>query len=1823
MEDQLEKNIKPIEKESFPTEPSESLDKKVSTRVKEQESLPVYSVSESEKTASNLDINSRMEKKLWRMGEVLAQEHQFSQMLVKVGRKLEQPEDCQIVALDSASAEAFYSNRDNLVVFSRGLAKKLISQGVELKEDHIAAIISHELEHEETNKRLNPGFAFDLSYKKKMRMQSEEMRADTEGMENMARAGYNPEAMIDVYKAIGLTSGRYGTSHPETIDRIRHLETRLTDDEHPIPSVGKEMTDVDEDLIKYFTDETQVYQESERLCSLSANQLQEEILDTEFQEEFWALYPMERHARRVEYGKALAGGNRDLQRLVKKQLLFRLLSTRSSGHGGRETCRLFIDGELQPEMEGELIKELREESAFITRSVKNSHLAYIFDMETGSSHFLRAMDYRGNLPEADVEDPVKASFQERIEKAEAALDEILSRQFEILEKKLADGELPDYYKAHLERIKQELNSTAVIPSADVMASAFDFLDRRVVEDNLRKGNELRRKRGLRLQGPNKSDTVDFNDLAERQHVFNAACLSTAIFMLEEIPENQITWAHLNEVLENSTELSEIEIELIAEYIFHQNEQEWVKYLGSVDRKYLPDLQKKLRAVKDEGEIRLSPRKLGAGQRISLSKCDRIDSIKNELHYKYGYLPHPFSDERGKRNALRVLRAMPAWEMYKRSCPLKNQDVFNNHYWDGVGISMDADEFEFIYYTLQRDGSDVSNLKVKYQIWSGVLRKGIDRLKQGEPLSEGELQIISSINNFTTNGLRDYGIPYRISFEEMDLLYENIPWVEGERAVKVLDWIEQEFRYEPKVKELTPEQQKRFEKMLFEIYENYPELEESFIEGRYVPYREHRAKDMIAGFLLNLKLHEIGFPREYPEVEISREDEEEVINVLNELGEKGIRISNLACINSPVQLFFEQGSEENLLRLANDFADKSVIENEKLSFSEALRLASVTPERNERYKKKDLLAGFSIYPETIDEIFKDRGYAEGIDWVLNNFHSSSIRDLLLAGLAEQMTESQKEIVGFVLPHSFSAEAVNAGRGKNAFDYQGYNSAKRLNSKGKYQELVDFFQGKGRLKEIFPDILARRYSYGSQAKPVDSESELPRFISSDFEARRRAIKGNPAQRYFGKELLKKEDRLFDLGVDLDKRIGLLTETAPHHSPVRDTYVEFMLKDSFSEAETAEKRYEAACILMPLFSEGCQFKDPYNLQMLRDEISLTADFYADPEAALQVVLNYLPESGLARNYFLDQIEERSSLTPDQIEKIISLRITEEGQSKGEKGYEAGPGPFVMNLLAEQNREEKCKTVLWLLQASEKKPLAVEKTEQNQDGSLDSFKNMFTQLTPPEREVLLRRLFLGAEGILDLEAVSDEYLGEAEKLRDNFLKSLSDHFISGETQSEQVFRSIFKTVFQKAEPAKAAHMMNNIINISLEHIRTGESFTTAELVASFLSQMGVVGKKVAQSLSEMEWVPENYKKELHRSQEEAESLPKRALYVFAEAEGLLEEDADMQIVSFDKLLGAASNKQACLLTVKVDTQEKAETLGVEVGQTTQVVGKFKRPSAQKETNIEHDLELLTEVVETIRSYGQDISLPPGFSDQIGMAVKQELDFKREEKFAQKLRNDIQRRNKYKGYTVGIPQILFSSQDLVLETRASGISVREFIDQKILGLGSVNAVILREFLAEILLSGNIQADGHPGNIFVNAENKKITMIDLGMHTGLESEKIIYAREILIGIALGKKSIVHRALRKFDWDIPKQALDFKPVSFLENSRLLLAASKQAQTPPPHDLGMVIFALSKLSPYFKGVSPKEIFTIIKESIPPSQWRLHAEIIGIEEGVSGLEKIRNKI
>lgn len=226
-------------------------------------------------------LRSYMERK----GELLPLDHEFTQLVHRVTERLGVPEQTELMILDTEEVDAFFHPESRTIAFTRGFGRYFLEQGLPLTEDHIAGVLGHELEHahvigDDYVNRVQSSYFERL---KSMQNHAEEYRADAEAMRRLSRAGYNPQAVVEMLRAFPLTHGRGDMGHPEQIERVRKLEDRLADDEHPLSNTSKELTPIDGGLLTWMAGDSEVYNQTEKLIHSSAHELAQNLQTSETQ----------------------------------------------------------------------------------------------------------------------------------------------------------------------------------------------------------------------------------------------------------------------------------------------------------------------------------------------------------------------------------------------------------------------------------------------------------------------------------------------------------------------------------------------------------------------------------------------------------------------------------------------------------------------------------------------------------------------------------------------------------------------------------------------------------------------------------------------------------------------------------------------------------------------------------------------------------------------------------------------------------------------------------------------------------------------------------------------------------------------------------------------------------------------------------------------------------------------------------------------------------------------------------------------------------------------------------------------------------------------------------------------------------------------------------------------------------------------------------------------------------------------------------------------------------------------------------------------------
>lgn len=413
------------------------------------------------------------------------------------------------------------------------------------------------------------------------------------------------------------------------------------------------------------------------------------------------------------------------------------------------------------------------------------------------------------------------------------------------------------------------------------------------------------------------------------------------------------------------------------------------------------------------------------------------------------------------------------------------------------------------------------------------------------------------------------------------------------------------------------------------------------------------------------------------------------------------------------------------------------------------------------------------------------------------------------------------------------------------------------------------------------------------------------------------------------------------------------------------------------------------------------------------------------LERVLIYFPNPSLERDDILEQSVMELAQTPEQIRQVWSLRYQEqtrwanEDESFIEKtGFESAErariGISMMSAL------DRAQYLLWTLGG--KTPLSELFTAQETEVSLEERKNMLWKMTKTERRSLLYELLMGEEGVLQSKkrtVYSDHYTDSELKIvkaHDKNYRKESPNFkpedfdeipprwdrpsdmvryvvdnifeqtfgdqdldpsLSHEDKANKRGRELMQTVFhelflQQKDPARRTELMINIVEAVGKNKYEGKSLTPGEMMKLLLEQVGVVGVKVGQVLSEQPGLlPENMQRELATLKDQAATFSKRGVLTYLEAAGWVNGD-DPKITTIADCIGSASIKQ--VMEGKTKTGES-------------VAIKVKRPSIDK--NFAKDMELLQAVLGKVKEKGFDV---PGYLiNEVRDIVLEELSFTHE----------------------------------------------------------------------------------------------------------------------------------------------------------------------------------------------------------------------------------------
>jgi predicted unusual protein kinase regulating ubiquinone biosynthesis (AarF/ABC1/UbiB family) len=339
---------------------------------------------------------------------------------------------------------------------------------------------------------------------------------------------------------------------------------------------------------------------------------------------------------------------------------------------------------------------------------------------------------------------------------------------------------------------------------------------------------------------------------------------------------------------------------------------------------------------------------------------------------------------------------------------------------------------------------------------------------------------------------------------------------------------------------------------------------------------------------------------------------------------------------------------------------------------------------------------------------------------------------------------------------------------------------------------------------------------------------------------------------------------------------------------------------------------------------------------------------------------------------------------------------------------------------------------------------------------------------------------------------------------------FKDGElAEAEPVLRDIFKSIFSWYSPERRILLFNALMGTFVSE--KAKDATRGEKVKIILEQMGVIGVKVGQYLSDQPQLlkgMDDVREALHDLKKDAAPFHKSAIFQLIQEAGLSERIDQLQ-----DQIGVASIKQVYRVLLEDGTI---------------AAGKFMRPAAKK--FLAEDLYVLGKTLNMLQRNYPDSGIPSTMIDEIEGMIREELDFEGEVKNTKKLKHNIDNRKSVQDgeFTIKTPEVYFGSEYVILEENVNGLTLADLLLlkkdrasmdkeenakrdklEKIINeqfteegkpilpilmsynLAEINRVIAREFLRQVFQEGFFHADLHAGNAMITP-NKEIYIIDIG-----------------------------------------------------------------------------------------------------------------------------------
>jgi len=540
----------------------------------------------------------------------------------------------------------------------------------------------------------------------------------------------------------------------------------------------------------------------------------------------------------------------------------------------------------------------------------------------------------------------------------------------------------------------------------------------------------------------------------------------------------------------------------------------------------------------------------------------------------------------------------------------------------------------------------------------------------------------------------------------------------------------------------------------------------------------------------------------------------------------------------------------------------------------------------------------------------------------------------------------------------------------------------------------------------------------------------------------------------------------------------------------------------AQKAQRLIELYKQMIPLMTKGTS-RIVLGRKIFELQKRFFPEVFQDFDRGLGEILVAFPQFSTARDSVFSEFINMGAVTKqEQLRSVGQYILEQQRLSQEDETVRDQQMDEVWNTFNKfPSREEKRDFLLWILNPSRPMPQSLAKFCSEKHVNLDSLPALVFSMTKGERDKFFYDALRGYSGLFDTKNDPKNVA-----VLDSFVTGLfSDIFPAGELgDSEDMMKDIFRTIFLQYSPERRILLFNALIDVFKGDVRQAGR---AKKIRALLEQMGIIGVKVGQYLSERPQLfvgAEDILQELRDLKKDATGFHKRALFQVIQEEGLSEV-----IDEILERMASASVKQ--VNKVKLSSGEIA-------------AGKFLRPAARK--FIEEDLHVTGEVLGMLGAKYPNLGLPVNMRDDLENIVSEELQFDREVANVQAYQQILDQRGAQSGqFKFRVPKIIYNTANVIVEELVHGLTLDDLILVKksetdlsdkekekrrkvlqsfednftleernaLLGMDvmEIKEAVLKEFFQQAFGEGFFHADLHYGNVMVTPSSD-LVLIDWG-----------------------------------------------------------------------------------------------------------------------------------